>query len=49
MTTARFKIAAVHADASKAAIDWIRGIVAEPEAGVVYTGKWSRSSISALS
>src|SRR5712672_1187433 len=33
------KIAAVHADASKAAIDWIRGIVAEPEAGVVYTGK----------
>src|ERR1700716_690801 len=33
------KIAAVHADASKAAIDWIRGIVAEPEAGVVSTGK----------
>ena len=33
------KIAAVDADASKAAIDWIRGIVAEPELGVVYTGK----------
>jgi polyribonucleotide nucleotidyltransferase len=33
------KIAAVHADASKAAIDWIRGIVAEPELGVIYTGK----------
>jgi len=33
------KIAAVHADASKAAIDWIRGIVAEPEVGVVYSGK----------
>jgi polyribonucleotide nucleotidyltransferase len=33
------KIAAVHADASKAAIDWIRGIVAEPEVGAIYTGK----------
>src|SRR5262249_3855754 len=33
------KIAAVDADASKAAIDWIRGIVAEPELNVVYTGK----------
>src|SRR5438067_1680862 len=33
------KIAAVHADASKAAIDWIRGIVAEPEAGGIYNGK----------
>src|SRR5207247_10044308 len=33
------KVAAVHADASKAAIDWIRGIVAEPELGVIYTGK----------
>jgi polyribonucleotide nucleotidyltransferase len=33
------KIAAVHADASKAAIDWIRGIVAEPELGVIYNGK----------
>src|SRR5712672_3339177 len=33
------KIAAVHADASKAAIDWIRGIVAEPEQGAIYNGK----------
>ena len=33
------KVAAVDADASQAAIDWIRGIVAEPELGVVYTGK----------
>jgi polyribonucleotide nucleotidyltransferase len=33
------KVAAVDATASQAAIDWIRGIVAEPEIGVVYTGK----------
>lgn len=33
------KIAAVDADASKAAIDWIRGIVAEPEQGQIYNGK----------
>ncbi len=33
------KIAAVDDNASKAAIDWIRGIVAEPEAGVIYNGK----------
>ena len=33
------KVAAVDADASKAAIDWIKGIVAEPEVGVVYSGK----------
>jgi polyribonucleotide nucleotidyltransferase len=33
------KVAAVDETASKAAIDWIRGIVAEPELGVVYTGK----------
>jgi len=33
------KVAAVDAKASQAAIDWIRGIVAEPEIGVVYTGK----------
>ena len=33
------KVAAVDADAAKAAIDWIRGIVAEPELGVVYNGK----------
>jgi polyribonucleotide nucleotidyltransferase len=33
------KVAAVDAKAGQAAIDWIRGIVAEPELGVVYTGK----------
>ena len=33
------KVAAVAADAAKAAIDWIRGIVAEPEIGTIYTGK----------
>jgi polyribonucleotide nucleotidyltransferase len=33
------KVAAVDGDASRAAIDWIRGIVAEPELGVIYTGK----------
>ena len=33
------KVAAVDETASKAAIDWIRGIVAEPELGVVYNGK----------
>jgi polyribonucleotide nucleotidyltransferase len=33
------KVAAVDASAAQAAIDWIRGIVAEPELGVVYTGK----------
>jgi polyribonucleotide nucleotidyltransferase len=33
------KVAAVDADASKAAIDWIRGIVAEPEVGIIYNGK----------
>jgi polyribonucleotide nucleotidyltransferase len=33
------KVAAVDAGAAKAAIDWIRGIVAEPEIGVVYDGK----------
>ena len=33
------KVAAVDGDAAKAAIDWIRGIVAEPEIGVVYNGK----------
>ncbi len=33
------KVAAVDAGAAKAAIDWIRGIVAEPEVGVIYTGK----------
>jgi polyribonucleotide nucleotidyltransferase len=33
------KVAAVDASAAQAAIDWIRGIVAEPELGVIYTGK----------
>src|SRR5690348_16399806 len=33
------KVAAVDANAAQAAIDWIRGIVAEPELGVIYTGK----------
>jgi polyribonucleotide nucleotidyltransferase len=33
------KVAAVDADASRAAIDWIRGIVAEPEVGGIYNGK----------
>ncbi|HKW54245.1 MAG TPA: polyribonucleotide nucleotidyltransferase [Stellaceae bacterium] len=33
------KVAAVDASASQAAIDWIRGIVAEPELGVIYSGK----------
>jgi len=33
------KIASVDSDAAQRAIDWIRGIVAEPEVGVVYDGK----------
>ena len=33
------KIASTEADRAQAAIDWIRGIVAEPEIGVIYTGK----------
>ncbi|NNG04520.1 MAG: polyribonucleotide nucleotidyltransferase [Inquilinus sp.] len=33
------KVAAVDASASQAAIDWIKSIVAEPEVGVIYTGK----------
>jgi polyribonucleotide nucleotidyltransferase len=33
------KVAAVDERASQAAIDWIRNIVAEPEVGVIYTGK----------
>ncbi len=32
------KIAATEATQAQAAIDWIRGIVAEPEMGVIYTG-----------
>ena len=33
------KVAAVDAKAGEAAINWIRGIVAEPEVGVIYDGK----------
>ena len=33
------KVAAVDGDAATAAIDWIRGIVAEPEVGLIYSGK----------
>ncbi len=33
------KVAAVDEKAGQAAIDWIRGIVAEPEVGAIYTGK----------
>ncbi|MBN9540620.1 MAG: polyribonucleotide nucleotidyltransferase, partial [Alphaproteobacteria bacterium] len=33
------KVAAVDAKQGQAAIDWIKGIVAEPEVGVVYNGK----------
>jgi len=33
------KVAAVDGNAATAAIDWIRGIVAEPEVGVIYNGK----------
>ncbi len=33
------KVAAVDATAAQAAIDWIKGIVAEPEVGVIYNGK----------
>jgi polyribonucleotide nucleotidyltransferase len=33
------KVAAVDGNAARAAIDWIRGIVAEPEVGVIYNGK----------
>ena len=32
------KVAAVSSEASAAAIEWIRGIVAEPEVGVIYDG-----------
>jgi polyribonucleotide nucleotidyltransferase len=33
------KVAAVDAEAAQRAIDWIKGIVAEPEVGVIYNGK----------
>jgi len=32
-------VAAVDGDAAKAALDWIKGIVAEPEVGEIYHGK----------
>ena len=33
------KVAAVDGNAAQAAIDWIRGMVAEPELGAIYNGK----------
>ncbi len=33
------KVAGADADATKRAIDWIKGIVAEPEVGAIYRGK----------
>ncbi len=33
------KVASVDADAAQRAIDWIKGIVAEPEIGHIYNGK----------
>jgi polyribonucleotide nucleotidyltransferase len=33
------KVAAVDGDAARAALEWIRGIVAEPEVGAIYNGK----------
>src|SRR5262249_32470364 len=33
------KVSSVDSAASQAAIDWIKGIVAEPELGVIYNGK----------
>ena len=33
------KIASADGDAAQRAMDWIKGIVAEPEVGVIYTGK----------
>src|SRR6202007_1950033 len=33
------KVAAVDGSAARAAMDWIRGIVAEPEVGTIYPGK----------
>ena len=33
------KVAAVDNEAGQAAIDWVKSIVAEPEIGVIYTGK----------
>ena len=33
------KVASADAQASQAAIDWIRGLTSEPEVGVIYSGK----------
>jgi polyribonucleotide nucleotidyltransferase len=33
------KVAAVDQKAAEAAVEWIRGIAAEPEVGAIYTGK----------
>ena len=33
------KVASVDADAGKRAVEWIKGIVAEPDVGVIYDGK----------
>jgi polyribonucleotide nucleotidyltransferase len=33
------KVAAVDGEAGERAVEWIRGIVAEPEVGVIYSGK----------
>jgi polyribonucleotide nucleotidyltransferase len=33
------KVAAVDGEAARAAIEWIRGIVAEPEVGAIYSGR----------
>ena len=33
------KVAAITAEAGEAALEWIQGIVAEPEVGVIYEGK----------
>ena len=33
------KVSSTNADAAQRAIDWIKGIVSEPEMGVIYTGK----------
>ena len=33
------KVASVDSEAAERAVDWIKGIVAEPELGVIYKGK----------
>ena len=42
------KVAAVDNEAGQAAIQWIRSIVAEPELGVIYNGKWLKQSTLVL-